>query len=171
MLTQGGGNSEEAAWEVVMSAVKKLFEEYFAPVRGLPMSDYPKADDPESTRRFLGRAAWSSLQMHRLTKEMVDTNIQNHPIISSAYTEWGLLNSGKPTAEKAIKKVEAQESTVKECASTVEKLQKKVDSLTDKIEDVRKIAQSCSSKIGNMPGGKKGKGKKGANDGNQNDNE
>ena len=129
------------------------------------MSDYPRPDDPESTRRFLGKAAWSTLQMHRLTKEMVDTSIQNHPTIASAYTEWGLLNSGKPTAEKAMKKVEANESTVKECSSNVTSLQKKVNSLTDKVEEIRKLAQSCNSKLGNMPGGGKKKGKnKGGND-------
>ena len=97
-LTQGAGNDEEEAWAVVMSAVGKLFEEYFSPVRGLPISDIPKADtDSISARRFFAKALWSNLQMFELTKELTNSNsgIKNHPIIASAYKEWGLLNSGK----------------------------------------------------------------------------
>ena len=89
-LTQGAGNDEEEAWAVVMSAVGKLFEEYFSPVRGLPISDIPKADtDSISARRFFAKALWSNLQMFELTKELTNSNsgIKNHPIIASAYTE------------------------------------------------------------------------------------
>ena len=129
-LTQGAGNDENEAWAVVMAAVGKLFEEYFSPVRGLPISEIPKADtDSVSARRFFAKALWSNLQMFELTKELTNSNsgIKNHPIISSAYTEWGLLNSGKPMAAKAIKAAEKTTEEVKEISSSLTKLQKLVN--------------------------------------------
>ena len=97
-LTQGAGNDENEAWVVVMDAVGKLFEEFFSLVRGLPISAIPKADtDSVSARRFFAKALWSNLQMFELTKDLTNSNarIKNHPIISSAYREWGLLNVRK----------------------------------------------------------------------------
>ena len=59
-LTQGAGNDVDDAWAVVMSAVSKIFSEYFSPVRGLPISDIPKADtDSIYARRFFAKAMWS----------------------------------------------------------------------------------------------------------------
>ena len=57
------------------------------------------------------RPLWSNLQLFELTKELTNSNsgIKNHPIISSAYAEWGLLNSGKPMAAKAIKAAEKRQ--------------------------------------------------------------
>ena len=105
-----------------MAAVGKLFEEYFSQVRGLPVRDIPKADtDSVSARRFFAKALWSNLQMFELTKELTNSNagIKNHPITASAYTEWGLLKSGKPMAAKAMKVAEKVGLEMEEVSSSL----------------------------------------------------
>ena len=157
-LTQGAGNDENEAWAVVMAAVGKLFEEYFSPVRGLPISDIPKADtDSVSARRFFAKALWSNLQMFELTKELTNSNsgIKNHPIISSAYTEWGLLNSGKPMATKAIKAAEKTTEEVKEISSTLSKLQKLVNEVQQTAKNAKNVADRLSNRLDKACGAQK----------------
>ena len=157
-LTQGAGNDENEAWAVVMAAVGKLFEEYFSPVRGLPISDIPKADtDSVSARRFFAKALWSNLQMFELTKELTNSNsgIKNHPIISSAYTEWGLLNSGKPMATKAIKAAEKTTEEVKEISSTLAKLQKLVNEVQQTAKNAKNVADRLSNRLDKAGGAQK----------------
>ena len=157
-LTQGAGNDENEAWAVVMAAVGKLFEEYFSPVRGLPISDIPKADtDSVSARRFFAKALWSNLQMFELTKELTNSNsgIKNHPIISSAYTEWGLLNSGKPMAAKAIKAAEKTTEEVKEISNTLSKLQKLVNEVQQTAKNAKNVADRLSNRLDKAGGAQK----------------
>ena len=149
-LTQGAGNDEEEAWSVVMAAVGKLFEEYFSPVRGLPISDIPKADtDSLSARRFFAKALWSNLQMSELTKELTNSNsgIKNHPIIASAYTEWGLLNSGKPMAAKAIKMADKAVIEVKEVSNSLSKLHKLVNEVQQTAKNAKNVADRLSTRL------------------------
>ena len=149
-LTQGAGNDEEEAWAVVMAAVGKLFEEYFSSVRGLPISDIPKADtDSLSARRFFAKALWSNLQMFELTKELTNSNsgIKNHPIIASAYTEWGLLNSGKPMAAKAIKMADKAVIEVKEVSNSLSKLQKLVNEVQQTTKNAKNVADRLSTRL------------------------
>ena len=157
-LTQGAGNDENEAWAVVMAAVGKLFEEYFSPVRGLPISDIPKADtDSVSARGFFAKALWSNLQMFELTKELTNSNsgIKNHPIISSAYTEWGLLNSGKPMAAKAIKASEKTTEEVKEISNTLTKLQKLVNEVQQTAKNAKNVADRLNNRLDKAGGAQK----------------
>ena len=157
-LTQGAGNDENEAWAVVMAAVGKLFEEYFSPVRGLPISDIPKADtDSVSARRFFAKALWSNLQMFELTKELTNSNagIKNHPIISSAYTEWGLLNSGKPMAAKAIKAADKAMEEVKEMSGSLSKSQKLVNEVQQTANNAKNAADRLSNRLDKAGGAQK----------------
>ena len=92
----------------------------FTPVRGLPISDIPKADTNSlSARRFFAKPMWSNLQIIELTKEIVDTTFTILYIITNAYTEWGLLNLGKPMAARAIKAVKKTSEDVKDLSSSL----------------------------------------------------
>ena len=139
-----------------MSAVGKIFSEYFSPVRGLPISDIPKADtDSISARRFFAKAMWSNLQMFELTKKIVDTTFSNHYIITSAYTEWGQLNSGKPMATKAIKAAEKTSEDDKDLSTALSKLQKVVTEVQSTAKNAKLAADRASSRLDRAGGGQK----------------
>eukprot|EP00957_Ditylum_brightwellii_P161134 12268874-Ditylum_brightwellii.AAC.1 len=86
-----------------MKAIRWIFEEYFAPVQDICLSDFPKSkEDFTACKCFYIQMIWNSMQMLELTKEMMATQIKHYHMVSSAYTEWSLLNSGKSEARKAI---------------------------------------------------------------------
>ena len=103
------GTGEDDAWEVVMKAVRSIFEDYFASVRNIPLSEFPKGSGDElGKRRFYAKLIWNSLQTMELTKQMLAKDIRHHHTISSAYTEWSLINSGKTEAKKAMAAMKPQ---------------------------------------------------------------
>ena len=118
------GTDKDDAWEVIMKAVKSIFEDYFAPVRDIPISELPKSDNSLGKLRFCANLVWNSLQTMELTKEMMDKDIRHHHMISSTYTEWSLINSGKTEAKKAMDAVSKMESELKDVSSSISSLKK-----------------------------------------------
>ena len=113
------GTEKEDAWDVIMKAVKSIFEDYFAPVRDIPLSELPRADNELGKLRFCAKLVWNSLQTMELTKSMLAVDIKHHHMISSAYTEWSLINSGKTEAKKAMDAVTKMVGEVKDLTSSV----------------------------------------------------
>ena len=113
------GTEKEDAWDVIMKAVKSIFEDYFAPVRDIPLSELPRADNDLGKLRFCAKLVWNSLQTMELTKSMLAVDIKHHHMISSAYTEWSLINSGKTEAKKAMDAVTKMAGEVKDLTSSV----------------------------------------------------
>ena len=73
-----------------------------------------------------------------LTKELLEKDIKHHHAISSAYTEWSLINSGKGEAKKAL---DLAESTVKEIKSLFPSL----DSVKKTSSDAASTAKTAKS--------------------------
>ena len=87
--------------------------------------------------------------MSELTKELTNSNsgIKNHPIIASAYTEWGLLNSGKPMAAKAIKMADKAVIEVKEVSNSLSKLHKLVNEVQQTAKNAKNVADRLSTRL------------------------
>ena len=113
------GTEKEDAWDVIMKAVKSIFEDYFAPVRDIPLSELPRSDNELGKLRFSSKLVWNSLQTMELTKSMLAVDIKHHHMISSAYTEWSLINSGKTEAKKAMEAVTKAVGEVKDLTTSV----------------------------------------------------
>ena len=96
------------------------FDEYFAPVRRMPLNAIPKEDQHPAARRMLfSRLIWNSIQTFVLTKELLKTDIRHHHVVASAYTDWAIINSGKPEAVKAKEATIKMAAELKELSSTV----------------------------------------------------
>ena len=87
--------------------------------------------------------------MFELTKELTNSNsgIKNHPIIASAYTEWGLLNSGKAMTAKAIKMADKAVIEVKEVSNSLSKLQKLVNEVQQTTKNAKNVADRLSTRL------------------------
>ena len=118
------GTEKEDAWDVIMKAVKSIFEDFFAPVRDIPLSELPRSDNELEKLRFCAKLIWNSLQTMTLTKNMLAVDIKHHHMISSSYTEWSLINSGKTEAKKAMEAVNKMGTEVKDLSSAVAAVKK-----------------------------------------------
>ena len=118
------GTEKDDAWDVIMKAVKSIFEDYFAPVRDIPLSELPRSDNELGKLRFCSKLVWNSLQTMELTKSMLAVDIKHHHMISSTYTEWSLINSGKTEAKKAMEAVTKVVGEVKDLTSSVASVKK-----------------------------------------------
>ena len=108
-----------------MKAVTRIFDEYFAPVRRMPLNAIPKEDQNPSARRMLfSRLIWNSIQTFVLTKELLKTDIRHHHVVASAYTDWAIVNSGKPEAMRAKAATVKMAAEMKELSSSIAALKK-----------------------------------------------
>ena len=141
------GTDKDDAWEVIMKTVKSTFEDYFAPVRDIPISELPKSDNSMGKLRFCANLVWNSLQTMELTKEMMDKDIRHHHMISSACTEWSLINSGKREAKKAIDAVSKMESELKDVSSSVAFLKKLVSDTASTAKGAKGSADKAIARV------------------------
>ena len=141
------GTDKDDAWEVIMKAVKSIFEDYFAPVRDIPISELPKSDNSLGKLRFCANLVWNSLQTMELTKEMMDKDIRHHHMISSAYTEWSLINSGKTEAKRAMDAVAKMESELKDVSSSVSSLKKLVNDTASTAKGAKGSADKAIARV------------------------
>ena len=118
------GTEKEDAWDVIMKAVKSIFEDFFAPVRDIPLSELPRSDNEVGKLRFCSKLIWNSLQTMTLTKDMLAVDIKHHHMISSSYTEWSLINSGKTEAKKAMEAVNKMSTELKDLSTSVAAVKK-----------------------------------------------
>ena len=154
-LVDCAGNDKDQAWRIVMKAVQRIFEEYFAPVRRFPLNALPKEDDPNARKQLYGRLIWNSIRTYLMTKELMSKDIKHHHTVSSAYTEWAILNSGKQEAIKA--KELATKATVeyKELSATINTLKKSANEATSMAKEAKKNADKAISQQGGRSGGGK----------------
>jgi hypothetical protein len=146
-LVDGGGNEPEEAWRIVMKAVTRIFDEYFAPVRRMPLNAIPKEDQNPSARRMLfSRLIWNSIQTFVLTKELLKTDIRHHHVVASAYTDWAIINSGKPEAIKAKEATVKMAADIKELTSSVAAVKKSVGEATATAKEAKKNADKAIAK-------------------------
>ena len=67
-----------------LPTAKKIFEDHFSPVRGIPISELPGSDaDPDVRHRFFARFIWNSMQTFVLTKELLEKDIKNHHVVEN----------------------------------------------------------------------------------------
>ena len=118
------GTEKDDAWDVIMKAVKSIFEDFFAPVRDIPLSELSRSDNELGKLRFCAKLIWNSLQTMTLTKNMLAVDIKHHHMISSSYTEWSLINSGKTEAKKAMEAVSKMGAEVKDLSTSVSAVKK-----------------------------------------------
>ena len=118
------GTEKEDAWDVIMKPVKSSFEDFFAPVRDIPLSELPRSDNELGKLRFCAKLIWNSLQTMTLIKNMLAVDIKHHHMISSSYTEWSLINSGKTEAKKAMEAVNKMGIEVKDLSNSVSAVKK-----------------------------------------------
>jgi hypothetical protein len=153
-LVNGGGNDKDEAWKIVMNAAKKIFEDHFSPVRGIPISEFPSSDsDPELRHRFFARFIWNSIQTFVLTKELLEKDIKNHHVVASAYTEWSLVNSGKPEAIKSKEMITKALAEVKDMNSAIAAMKKTVNETAILAKNAKNAADRAASSQAN-PGKK-----------------
>ena len=141
------GTDKDDAWEVIMKAVKSIFEDYFAPVRDIPISELPKSDNDLGKLRFCANLIWNSLQTMELTKEMMEKDIRHHHMISSAYTEWSLINSGKTEAKKAMDAVSKVESELKDASNSISSLKKLVNDIASTAKGAKGSADKAIARV------------------------
>ena len=141
------GTDKDDAWEVIMKAVKSIFEDYFAPVRDIPISELPKTDNGLGKLRFCANLIWNSLQTMELTKEMMEKDIRHHHMISSAYTEWSLINSGKTEAKKAMDAVSKVESELKDASNSISSLKKLVNDIASTAKGAKGSADKAIARV------------------------
>ena len=154
-LVDCAGNDKDQAWKIVMKAVQRIFEEYFAPVRRFPLNALPKENDPNARKQLYGRLIWNSIRTYLMTKELMNKDIKHHHSVSSAYTEWAILNSGK---QEAIKAKELATKTAAECkdlTATINNLKKSANEATSMAKEAKKNADKAVSQNGSRSGGGK----------------
>ena len=141
------GTEDEDAWEVIMKAVKSIFEDYFAPVRDIPLSELPKSDNALGKQRFCAKLIWNSLQTLELTKKMLAKDIKHHHMISSSYTEWSLINSGKTEAKKAMEAVKKIGTEVKDLSSSLTSMKKLTNDASFAAKGAKASADKAPSRV------------------------
>jgi hypothetical protein len=146
-LVDGGGNEPEEAWKIVMKAVTRIFDEYFAPVRRMPLNAIPKENQNPAARRMLfSRLIWNSIQTFVLTKELLKTDIRHHHVVASAYTDWAIINSGKPEAIKAKEATVKMAAEIKELTSSVAAVKKTAGEASATAKEAKKNADKAIAK-------------------------
>jgi hypothetical protein len=135
LLVEGGSHEESDAMTIVMNAVRKFFDVYFAPVHDMHFSNAvpcPTSDDePAQQRRFKAVLIWNAIQTLTLTKELLKQGIRNHSLVSSSYNEWALCHSGRLEAKRAMELALKATKERKEFASTIVDLQNTVSCSKD----------------------------------------
>jgi hypothetical protein len=144
-LVDGGGNDAEEAWKIVMKAVMRIFNEYFAPVRRMPLNVMSKNQDPTARRQLFARLIWNSIQTFSLTKDLLKTEIRHHHVVASAYTDWAIVNSGKPEAMKAKAATVKVAAEMKELSSSIAALKKTAVEAASTAKEAKKNAdEACA---------------------------
>ena len=144
-LVDGGGNDAEEAWKIVMKAVMRIFNEYFAPVRRMPLNVMSKNQDPTARRQLFARLIWNSIQTFSLTKDLLKTDIRHHHVVASAYTDWAIVNSGKPEAMRAKAATVKMAAEMKELSSSIAALKKTVGEAATTAKEAKKNAdEACA---------------------------
>ena len=62
---------------------------------------------------------WDSMQTLELSKKLLKIDIKHHHMVSSAYTERSLINSGKSEARKTIETVSKIGKEVKDLSNSL----------------------------------------------------
>ena len=83
------------------------------------------------------------MQIYQLTKKMTSVGIKHHHMVSSSYTEWPLINSGKAEAQKAMKVAEQAVSNVKDVSSSVSTRKKRVDEIGQEVKGVKTTSKKA----------------------------
>ena len=131
-----------------MKAIRRIFEEYSAPVRDIRLSDFPKSkEDVTARKRFYAQMIWKSMQTLELTKKMKATQIKHHHMVSSAYTEWSLINSGKSEARKAIDAVSKIGKEVKDLSTSLSTAKKAVSDASSLAKGVKTNVDKALSRL------------------------
>jgi hypothetical protein len=146
-LVDGGGNDAEEAWKIVMKAVMRIFEEYFAPVRRMPLNVIPKDQDPKARRQLFARLIWNSIQTFALTKKLLKTDIRHHHVVASAYTDWAIINSGKPEAMRAKEATVKMAAEMKELSSSLAAIKKTAGEAASTAKEAKKNADRACAKL------------------------
>jgi hypothetical protein len=146
-LVEGGGNDAEEAWKIVMKAIMRIFEEYFAPVRRMPLNVISKDQDPKARRHLFARLIWNSIQSFSLTKKLLKTDIRHHHVVASAYTDWAIINSGKPEAVKAKEATVKLAAEMKEFSSSIAAMKKTVGEAASTAKEAKKSADRACAKL------------------------
>ena len=154
-LVDCAGNDKEQAWKIVMKAVQRIFEEYFAPVRRFPLNALPKENDPNARKQLYGRLIWNSIRTYLMTKELMNKDIKHHHTVSSAYTEWAILNSGKQEATKAKELAIKTAAEVKDLTTSINNVKKSANEATSMAKEAKKNADKAVSQNGGRSGGGK----------------
>ena len=94
----------------------------------------------------MARMIWNNVQLIALTKELLDKDIKHHHAISSAYTEWSLINSGKSDAKKALDTAEAIAKEVKTISSNMDSIKKTASDAANSTKNAKSQADKALSK-------------------------
>ena len=73
--------------------------------------------------------------------------IRHHHMISSAYTEWSLINSGKTEAKKAMDAVSKMESELKDISISISSLKKLVNDTTSTAKGAKGSADKAIARV------------------------
>ena len=93
------------------------------------------------------------MQTFVLTKELLDKDIKNHHVVASAYTEWALVNSGKPEAMKSKEMMTKALAEVKELKANIVEMKKTVNETSTLAKNAKNAADRVTSRQAN-PGAK-----------------
>lgn len=83
------------AWSLTTQILDRICEELYVPKEGV--SGAMLIDEPESVCCHI---LWAAFKTHDIMKSYIDSNFENHPVVSAEYVKFLATNSGTEKVEK-----------------------------------------------------------------------
>ena len=143
-LVSGGQDSKDVWW-IITKVMRSLFEDCLSKQRAQAKPS-PSANKSERAAAFI----WGSLLTYQSICEVLDKDIKGHHIVTGAYNQWSVQNSGRKEAKDALSQVQSLRDKLAKSEAALNKVLIEISACQKSSEAAKKIAdralQACSNK-------------------------
>jgi hypothetical protein len=119
------------AWSLTTQILDRICEELYVPKEGV--SGAMLIDEPESVCCHI---LWAAFRSHDIMKTYIDSNFENHPVVSAEYVKFLATNSGTEKVEKLEQQVVGMTDKLSKAVEEAKKAVAKSDTASTKCTEL-----------------------------------
>ena len=119
------------AWSLTTQILDRICEELYIPKEGV--SGAMLIDEPESVCCHI---LWAAFRSHDIMKTYIDSNFENHPVVSAEYVKFLATNSGTEKVEKLEQQVAGMTDKLSKAVEEAKKAVAKADTASTKCTEL-----------------------------------
>jgi hypothetical protein len=132
----------EQAWSLTTQILDRICEELYSPKEGV--SGAMTIEEPESVCCHI---LWATFKTHDIMATYIDTNFENHPVVSAEYVKFLATNSGSEKVEKLESQVSGMTEKLGKAVDESKKAAAKSDVASTKCSELVRELAALTKKV------------------------